>query len=77
MFLPYTFTILVSILQNIYSEEQDEGLFPFAHTGITSRPLVTSKRPKEPHYFCKIYIPRWLGGIHAYMDRVLHATQEL
>jgi hypothetical protein len=40
MYLPYTFTILVSILRNIYSEEQDQELFPFALTSITLRPLV-------------------------------------
>jgi hypothetical protein len=40
MYLPYTFTILVSILWNIYSEGQDEELFRFALTSITSRPLV-------------------------------------
>jgi hypothetical protein len=42
MYLPYTFTILVSILRNIYSEGQDEELFRFALTSITSRPLVVS-----------------------------------
>ena len=40
MYLPYTFAILVSILRNIYSEGQDEELFRFALTSITSRPLV-------------------------------------
>ncbi len=40
MYLPYTFIILVSILWNIYSEEQDQELFPFALTSKTSRPLV-------------------------------------
>jgi hypothetical protein len=39
MYLPYTFAILVSILRNIYSEGQDEELFRFALTSITSRPL--------------------------------------
>jgi len=40
MYLPYTFTILVSILRNIYSEGQDEELFRFALTSRTSRPLA-------------------------------------
>jgi hypothetical protein len=40
MYLPYTFTILVSILRNIYSEGQDEELFRFALTSRTSRPLI-------------------------------------
>jgi len=39
MYLPYTFAILESILRNIYSEGQDEELFRFALTSITSRPL--------------------------------------
>ena len=50
MYLPYTFAILVSILRNIYSEGQDEELFPFALTSRTSRPLagVGGAAPSAP-----------------------------